>query len=218
MYRLIASTKSMEKNKTEPIQCLLGKKIGYPEIINVFYSALLIFLMFTAANDLVKGLIRAFSVELFLYLLLWLSMVIQTTFAYRHIRDVADNYGFLAFFSDFVDICIFIYVCAAIGSTYNSTTKIFEDMDTYWHISIPFLILSFNQLCWYIFVKEKKKAAAILRLTLLFIVMLTTTIFDEKYHGIGMLAIIAGGNFFIMVILRAINRTPKRFEKQIDEN
>lgn len=110
------------------------------------------------------------------------------------------------------------YVCAAIGSTYDSMTKTFEDMDTYWHISIPFLILSFNQACWYIFVKEKKKAAAILRLTLLFIVMLTATIFDEKYHGIVMLAIIAGGNFFIMVILRAINRTPKRFEKQIDEN
>lgn len=73
----------METNNEGNIQCMLGKKIGYPEIINMFYSALLIFLMFTAANDLVKGLIRAFSVELFLYLLLWLSMVIQTTFAYR---------------------------------------------------------------------------------------------------------------------------------------
>ena len=208
---------SMEKDKNEPIQCLLGKKIGYPEIINVFYTALMIFLMFTAANDLVKGLIGEFSVELFLYLILWLSMVIQTTFAYKHIRDVSDNYGFPAFFSDFVDICIFIYVCAAIGSTYDNTTKTFVDLETYRHISIPFLILSFNQLCWYIFVKEKKKSAATLRLALLFVVMLTATLFDGKYHGVGMLATIVGGNFFIMVILRAINKAPKRLEDMIDE-
>ncbi len=215
MYRLIVPI-IMENNKTEPIQCLLGKKIGYPELINVFYTALLIFLVFTAANDLVKGLIRVFSVELFLYLLLWLSMVIQTTFAYWHIREVSENYELSAFLSDCVDICIFIYVCAAIGSTYDSTTKVFDDLDTYWHISIPFIILSFNQVCWYIFVKEKK-AAAILRLILLFIVMLTATILDNKYHGVGMLATIVLGNFFIMVILRAINRASKRLEEMMDE-
>lgn len=213
-------TRAQEDDKTNKegqFQCLLGKKTGYPEIINVLYTALMIFLMFTAANDLVKGLIGEFSLELFLYLLLWLSMVIQTIFAYKHIRDVPQNYNFPAFFSDFVDICIFIYVCAAIGRTYDNTTMVFDDMDTYWHISIPFLILSFNQLCWYIFVKEKKKAAAMLRLTLLFMVMLTATILDEKYHGVGLLATIVGGNFFIMVILRAINKAPKRFEEWIDE-
>lgn len=207
----------MEKNEVGKIQCLLEKKIGLPEIINVLYTALIIFLVFTAATDLLKGLILEFHIELLLYVILWISMVIQTIFAYKHIRDVSGNYQSLAFLSDCFDICIFIYVCAVIGSTYNNITKDFSDMDTYWHISIPFLILSFNQLCWYIFVKEKRKSAAVFRLILLFTVMLAATILDETYHNVWMLAAIVGGNFLIMVILRAIDWAPNCFVAQIDE-
>lgn len=207
----------MKENDISKNQCPLREEVGYPEIINVFYTALMIFLVFTAATDIVKGLIGEFHVKLLLYLLLWMSMVIQTTFAYKHIKLVSDNYGSLAFLSDCVDIGIFIYVCAAIGGTYDNTTKVFTDLDTYWHISIPFLILSFNQLCWYIFVKEKRKSAAVIRLILLFAVMLTTTILDETHHNIWMLATIVGGNFFIMVVLRAIDWAPKCFIDQIDE-
>lgn len=207
----------MEKKEVGKIQCLPGKKIGLPEIINVLYTALIIFLVFTAATDLLKGLIIDFHVELLLYVILWGSMVIQTIFAYKHIRDVSDNYKSLAFLSDCIDICIFIYVCAVIGTTYDNISKDFSDMNTYWHISIPLMILSFNQLCWYIFVKEKRKSAAVLRLILLFIIMLTTTIMEETYHNVWMLATIVGGNFFIMVILRAIDWAPKCFVNQIDE-
>lgn len=207
----------MEEKETGKIPCLLGRKIGFPDIINVLYTALIIFLVFTAATDLLKGLIIEFHIELLLYVILWISMVIQTIFAYKHIRDVSDNYKSLAFLSDCFDICIFIYVCAVIGTTYDNITKDFSDMDTYWHISIPFLILSFNQLCWYIFVKEKRKSAAVLRLILLFILMLTTTILDETNHNVWMLATIVGGNFFIMVILRALDWAPKCFKDQIDE-
>lgn len=147
-------------------------------------------------------------------MLLWMSMVIQTTFAYKHIKDVSENYGSLAFLSDCLDICIFIYVCAAISKT--CTTAGFCDLDTYRHISIPFLILSFNQLCWYIFVKEKRKSAAVLRLILLFAVMLTTTLFDPTCHTVWMLATIVGGNFLIMVVFRAIDWAPRCFRIQID--
>ena len=206
----------MAQKENHQKQCpLLRKEIGFPELINVFYKALMIFLVFTAANNLVKGLINGFRIELLLYIILWISMVIQTTFAYKHITDVFYNYKLLAFLSDCLDICIFIYVCAAIGNTYSEGK--FVDMASYWHISIPFLVLSFNQLCWYDFVKEKKKAAAVLRLILLFVVMLTTTILDIKYHNIWILVTIVGGNFLIMVILRAINWAPKSFRKQIDE-
>lgn len=204
----------MERNKTNPNQCLLGKKIGLPELINVLYTALMVFLVFTAANDLVKGIIKEFHIELLLYIVLWVSMVVQTTYAYKHIRDVSDNYQSLAFLSDCLDICIFIYVCAAIGST--CTDSGFYDLDTYRHISIPFLILSFNQLCWYIFVKEKRKSAAVLRLILLFAVMLTTTLFDPTCHTAWMLATIVGGNFLIMVVFRAIDWAPRCFRIQID--
>lgn len=207
----------MGKNDSNQNQCPLKKqKNCFPDLINVFYKALIIFLVFTAANDLVKGIISGFRIELLLYLILWMSMVIQSTFAYRHIIDVSNNYKSLAFLSDCLDICVFLYVCAAVGRTYSENG--FNDMDSYWHISIPFLILSFNQLCWYIFVKEKKKAAAVLRLILLFIVMLTTTILDKiMYHNIWILTTIVVGNFFIMVILRAINWAPRSFREQIDE-
>ena len=206
----------MEKNEVDPNQCpLLEKKIGFPELINVFYTALMIFLVFTAGNDLFKGLIGEFHIELLLYVLLWVSMVVQTTFAYKHITDVSDNYKSLAFLSDCLDIGVFIYVCAAIIKTCKPNG--FYDLDNYQHISVPFLVLSFNQLCWYIFVKETRKSAAVFRLILLFVVMLATTILDEKYHGVGMLATIVGGNFFIMVILRAIDKAPKCFINQIDK-
>lgn len=207
----------MEQNEVGQNQCLLSKKIGYPEVINVLYTALMVFLVFTAGNDLFKGLIRDFHVKLLLYVILWGSMAIQTIFAYKHIRDVSDNYKSLAFLSDCFDIGLFIYVCAAIGGTYDNITKEFTDLDTYWHISIPFLILSFNQLCWYIFVKEKRKSAAVLRLILLFAVMLTTTLFDPTCHTVWMLATIVGGNFLIMVVFRAIDWAPKCFIDQIDE-
>ncbi len=204
----------METNKTNQSQRPKEKKTGFPKLINVLYAALLVFLVFTAANDLVKGIIKEFHVELMLYIVLWVSMVIQTIFAYKHIRDVAYNYKSLAFLSDCFDIALFIYVCAAIGST--CTDRGFDDLESYRHISIPFLILSFNQLCWYIFVKEKRKSAAVLRLILLFAVMLTATLFEPTFHTIWMLATIVGGNFLIMVVFRAIDWAPKCFINQID--
>lgn len=205
----------MEENNVSKNQCPLEKKVGYPEIINVLYTALMIFLVFTAGNDLFKGLIGEFHIELLLYAILWGSMVIQTIYAYKHITDVSNNYKSLAFLSDSLDICIFIYVCAAIIKTCKPSG--FYDLDTYWYISIPFLILSFNQLCWYIFVKEKRKSAAVIRLILLFAVMLTTTILDKTYHNIWILATIVGGDFFIMVVLRAIDWAPEYIIKQIDD-
>lgn len=205
----------MGKNKDRKNQHLAIPKVRYSKIINIFYSALMVFLVFTAGNDLIKGLIGGFHAELLLYVLLWLTMVIQTTFAYVHIRKVSKNYKILAFLSDCIDICIFIYVCAAIINTCKNGA--FDDMDSYRHISVPFLILSFNQLCWYIFVKEKQKAAAVIRLVLLFAVMLTTTLLEKEHHNIGMLATIIISNFMIMVILRAINWAPESFKKQMDE-
>lgn len=204
----------MAQNEVSQSQCLLSKKIGYPVVINALYTALMVFLVFTAGNNLVKGLIEDFHITLLLYVILWVSMVIQTIFAYKHIRDVAHNYKSLAFLSDCLDIALFIYVCAAIGST--CTDSGFYDLGSYRHISIPFLILSFNQLCWYIFVKEKRKSAAVLRLILLFAVMLTTTLFDPTCHTVWMLATIVGGNFLIMVVFRAIDWAPKCFINQID--
>lgn len=193
-----------------------GGKIGLPELINVYYTALMIFLVFTAGNDIFKGIQKDFHWELIFYLFLWLSMVIQTTFAYKHIKEIPPkNYNMLAFISDSIDICIFIFVCAAIGNTYKADSEEFKDMSTYWYISIPFLILSINQFFWYMFVREKKFAAAVLRLILLFAVMLTVTILDVWFHNSWLLLGILVGNATIMVGLRAGNKAPKSFEDKI---
>lgn len=194
-----------------------GGKIGLPELINVYYTALMIFLVFTAANDIFKGILNDFYWELILYLVLWLSMVMQTTFAYKHIKEIPPkNYNNYAFLSDILDICLFIYVCTAIGNTYNALTEKFEDMPTYRRISIPFLILSVNQFCWYVVVQERNMKA-VFRLILLFVVMLTATILDIWFHNIVTLGIIVGGNFVIMVFLRWIEYTPKAFENKLND-
>lgn len=192
-----------------------GGKIGLPELINVYYTALMIFLVFTAGNDIFKGIQKDFHWELIFYLFLWLSMVIQTTFAYKHIKEIPPkNYNNYAFLSDILDICLFIYVCTAIGNTYNVLTEKFEDMPTYRRISIPFLILSVNQFCWYVVVQERNMKA-VFRLILLFVVMLTATILDIWFHKTWLLLGIVVGNATIMVGLRAWNKAPKAFENKL---
>lgn len=189
-----------------------GSKVGYPELINVYYTALMIFLVFTAGNNLVKGLSDGIHIEWGLYVLLWGSMVIQTTFAYKHIKEIPPKkYNKWAFASDCLDICIFIYVCYMIGQT--CVADKFIDLDTYRHISIPFLILSVNQFCWYVLVREKEYASAVFRLVLLFIVMLTVTILDRLCHCSLWLYIIVIGNVFIMVYLRTTKWVPNCIEK-----
>ncbi len=205
----------MTKIETSIAKETTERKVSYQDIIYVYYTALMVFLVFTAANGLISGLLKEVHIELLLYVLLWVSMVVQTTFAYKHIMDIHKNdYNIFALISDSVDICIFIYVCAAIGNT--CTENGFTDMTSYQHISVPFLILSFNQLCWYIFVKEKKKAAAAFRLILQFVAMLIVTIMEEKLHCVGLLAFIVGWNMFVMVILRAINKVPQSIRNMFE--
>lgn len=187
-----------------------------PELINVYYTALMIFLVFTAANDLFSGLINHFRWRLILYVLLWSSMVIQTAFAYKHIKEIPPkNYNILAFISDSIDICIFIFVCTAIGYTYKADAEEVKDMSTYWYISIPFLILSVNQFCWYVVVQERNMKA-VFRLILLFVVMLAATILDIWFHNSWLLLGIVVGNATIMVGLRAKNKAPEAFVNKLN--
>lgn len=194
-----------------------GGTIGFPELIDLYYTALMTFLVFTAANNLIRGVLDVFHWRLILYMLLWLSMVIQTTFAYKHIKEIRPkNYNVYAFISDSIDICIFIFVCAAIGGTYNSAKGEFIDMTNYRRISIPFLILSVNQFCWYVVVQERNMKA-VFRLVLLFIVMLTATILDVWFHYTWLLAGIVFGNIVIMVGLRIWNKAPISFENRLND-
>ena len=58
------------------------------KVVDIYYTALMTFLVFTFADHLLQGLIQSFCIDLFLYAIMWLSLVLQTTFAYVHIRKV----------------------------------------------------------------------------------------------------------------------------------
>ena len=189
-------------------------EIGYKQLINLYYTALMTFLVFTFGKDLLQGLFSDICKELVLYVIFLFSIIVQTTYAYKHIMDIKqDNYPILALVSDFIDIGLSVYICAAIGSTYNTTDK-YVEMTSYLHLSIPFLILAVNQFCWYLFVNEFNPAA-IFRLLILFVGMFAVSISEAVCHSIWNLLIIITVQSIAMMILRVINKTPDWFATMV---
>lgn len=180
-------------------------------IIYLYYPALMIFLVYTFAVRLLREIFQNPSVELVLYIVLWLFLTIQTTFAYIRIKNVPpQQYPMQALLSDCTDIIIAIYVCAAIGGIGQGSNHI---MNTYLHLSIPFLILSVNQFCWFVIVRNFD-IPAIFRICILFVGMLAVTISEGIYHSFWNLVVIV----FLIVslgILRAIDKAPNSFERKV---
>ena len=180
-------------------------------IIYLYYPALMIFLVYTFAVRLLREIFQNPSVELVLYIVLWLFLTIQTTFAYIRIKNVPpQQYPMQALLSDCTDIIIAIYVCAAIGGIGQGSNHI---MNTYLHLSIPFLILSVNQFCWFVIVRNFD-IPAIFRICILFVGMLAVTISEGIYHSFWNLVVIV----FLIVslgILRAIDKAPNSFEREV---
>lgn len=183
-------------------------KVDFKKLMNVFYTALMIFLVFTFAWKLLQGLINNFNIDFVLYTLMWLFLVMQTTFAYVHIMKITpEDYTISAFISDCTDIGIAIYVCAAIGSTYNDNA--YTELAHYQHISIPFIILAINQFSWFVMVKEYN-VPAIFRINILFWGMSAVTISESLHHSFwNLVAIVA--LIVLLGILRAINKAPYSF-------
>lgn len=178
--------------------------------MRLYYPALMTFLVFTFANNLLQGLIHGFCFDLLLYTIMWLFLVLQTTFAYVHIDKIkSGDYTVKAFISDSIDVGIAIYVCAAIGSTYNG--NVYSELAHYQHLSVPFLILAINQFLWFVIVKEFN-IPAIFRISILFFGMLAVTISEWICHSFWNLVIVV----ILIVslgILRAIDKAPKSFEQ-----
>ena len=185
-------------------------KVDFKRLINVFYAALIIFLLFTFAEKLLQGLIYNFCIDLVLYTLMWLFLVMQTTFAYVHIMHIKpEEYTISAFISDCIDIGIAIYVCAAIGGTYSSNE--YKGLTNYIHLSAPFILFAINQFSWYIIVKEFN-VPAIFRISILFFGMLAITISECICHSFwNLVAVVV--LIVSLGILRAIDKTPKTFER-----
>ena len=163
------------------------------------------FLVFTFANDLLRSVIVDGSIEHVLYLIFWIALVIQTTYAYRHIMNIKrKKYTALILVSDCIDVVIEIFVCAVINTTYKQNG--YHEWVDYRLLSIPFMVLAINQICWYIGVGEKNPRA-IIRLIILFVGMLTVTIFESIDHNIYNLAIFVIVHALSMAILRAFDET-----------
>lgn len=183
------------------------------KVVDIYYTALMTFLVFTFANHLLQGLIQSFCIDLFLYAIMWLSLVLQTTFAYVHIRKVDfRNYHVKALFSDCLDIAIAIYVCAAIGSTYNENG--YCELSNYRHLSIPFLLLAINQFSWFVIVREFN-SSAIFRICILFFGMTAITISECICHSFWNLVAVVS-LIIILGILKTIDWAPKLFVKVVE--
>ena len=66
----------------------MTKKNVYKRVIKIYYPALMLFLVFTFANNLLIGVIQNCSLDLLMYNFIWLFLVIQTTFAYVRIKEI----------------------------------------------------------------------------------------------------------------------------------
>lgn len=184
------------------------KETTTKHIVDLYYPSLMTFLVFAFADNLLRGIIQKFSVELLLYTIMWIFLVIQTTFAYIHIKNVnPSNYPTKALVSDCLDIVIAIYVCAAIGGIYGRNEG--SELTSYLHLSIPFLILSINQFTWFVIVREFN-VPAIFRISILFCGMLAASISEAIGHNFWNLVIVVT-LIALLGILRAINKAPEGF-------
>lgn len=216
MYRLIALffmikekiTHAQENKKTNMV-------VDNKDLIDIFYSALLIYLVITFADKLFQGIIHHSNItDLWLYTILWVAFVIQTTYAYIHIRAISpERYTTRALFSDIFDVFLEIFICAAIGSTCSSTK--YDELNSYLFLSIPFVFMAVNQFYWYIVVDEFNPRA-ILCLSMLFIGMLLITISEAICHGLWNLVFIVIWHAVTMAIWRIVDKVPQSFKEKIE--
>lgn len=124
-------------------------------------------------------------------------------------KIISKGYSLWAFLSDAFDICVAIYICAAISSTCNGNG--YEELSSYCHLTIPFILLSFTQFLWFVKVKEYN-IPAIFRICLLFFGMVTITIFECIYHSLWSLFFIVA-LVILLGILNCIDRSPSFFNR-----
>lgn len=187
-----------------------NEEIKAKNIVDQYYPALMLFLVFTFANNLLQGIIQNFSIVLLLYIIMWAFLTIQTTYAFKRIKEVEPkNYPTGALLSDCLDISIAIYVCAAIGGVSGWGEN--HELSSYLHLSIPFLVLSINQFIWFILVKNFD-VPAIYRIGILFCGMSMVTISEAISHDFWNLVAIVS-LIVVLGILRTIDKAPTPFHK-----
>lgn len=179
-------------------------------VIKLFYPSLMLFLVFTFADSILRSIIQQFCIEALLYVILWVFLTIQATFAYIRVdKTRPKDYSKVAMASDFIDIAIVIYVCAAMGVASGRIEG--YELTSYIHFSIPFMVLSINQFFWFVVIKSFD-IPAVFRIFILFVGMLAVSISELLCHSLwNLVAVVV--LIVLLGILRIINKAPDRFHK-----
>lgn len=171
-------------------------------------------LVFTFACQLLQCLIQSFCTDMLLYLIMWISVVIQATFAYIRISKTNQTaYPIMALILDGLDLGIGLFICAIIAGRCNEYG--YQPLNSYLLLSIPFLLYSISQFCWFIVVREFD-IPALFRITVLGIGMLTISILELLTHNSWSLLIISV-LLVLLGILRIINKAPILFSKFVSQ-
>lgn len=176
-------------------------------IFDLYYPALMTFIVFTIAENLMQNVLANCSLENVLLIVLCVFIAIHLTGSYLRIDDWSqDWYPISALISDCLDIMIAIYICSAIVRYSRSADDI-----SYLHLSIPLLIVSINQFWWFVFMRKFDKPA-LLRISVLFIGMVCVTCVEVYEHSVCNLVTIVVV-IAILACLMIWDKSPKWFDK-----
>lgn len=176
------------------------------EIFNVYFPGLIMFTVFSFANELLKKLVFSYSLETMLLTILWIALIIQITYAYtRGLKYKDVRRPDLAVIASGLEIICVIYMCSIMGGYENTV------MPNYLHLTVPFIGIVFSQFTWFVFVRSFD-VPALFRLSFLFMGMVVVSIVEKCSHNIWNLVAIDVLIVFLG-ILRMVNKAPSLFTK-----
>lgn len=175
-------------------------------IFQLYYPALMTFIVFTIAGNLIQNVLKTCTLENILLLLLCVFIAIHLTGSYLRIDDWSkERYPVPELISDCIDILCAIYICSAIVRLSDA-----DEYISYLHLSIPFLIVSINQFWWFVFMR-KFDIPALFRTCILFLGMVLVTVIETVVRTnnslIAIVVIIA-----ILAGLMILDKSPRWFD------
>lgn len=174
------------------------------KIFEVYFPGVMMFAMFSFANDILKKLVFHFSYEILLFSILWVLLIFHITSAYtRGLRYIKTEKHTLVLLAGLFEIMCAIYMCSIMAGYENTV------MPNYLHITVPFIGIVFSQFFWFILARIFD-VPALFRLFVLFIGMLFISVFELISHNLWNLVVIIILLFFL-VLLRQINKSPQFF-------
>lgn len=146
------------------------------KVFQLYYPALITFIVLTDLGDLLKNTLKKPSLENILLVLLCICISIYLTGSWLRVVD-RKEYPFEALLLDFLNILCVIYICSVSVQYSRTGAEI-----SYLHLSIPFLIVSVSRFFWFVFMHKIDKPA-LLRICILFVSMLSVSCIELFTHS-----------------------------------